>query len=646
MPKQSENISQSMAISHFRGPALVLAGPGSGKTFTITKRIQALITEYKVAPEHILVVTFTRAAAAEMKERFLASCAENCAWKNEKESISVGKAGFSYGRGVSFATFHACFYSILRRFYYPQQLSLLNEQEKRIQIREATKRYEREQWEINQDISGDKRFQSELSPEIEENLLQDLSRYKNSGVKMSAYEPLSADKGMLAYVWQALEQYKQIVHRIDFDDMALQCYLLFRNQPELVKKWQEKFEFILVDEFQDINELQYRVMKQLAGEKKNLFVVGDDDQSIYGFRGAKPEMMKRFLADFPGCERFQLEKNYRSSGNIVKAAGKVIAENQDRLVKKIEAVRDDGGLVRIREFGNRQEETEYLLQEFETLRESGDKTAENSILNDTAVIFRTNREMADFAGHLVKRGIPFSMKEAGCNMFDSAIARDIRTYLKFAQGKRYRNDFYRIMNRPLRYIPRDVVKDHTVNLERLLHDCERYYPGLVEEVEKMTEDIERMSTLQPYAAISYLRRGVGYDDYIRTLPDCEDKSELADRIQETARGFATLTEWEAYIEKYAETLAKAAKENGREEETGGIKLMTMHASKGLEYENVYVPHCNEGTMPHKKSAEKKELEEERRMFYVSMTRAKDNLCMTYVKDKQKTASRFLKPLLS
>lgn len=666
MPKQSENISQSMAISHFLGPALVLAGPGSGKTYTITKRIQTLITEYKVSPERILVVTFTRAAAAEMKERFLTECAE----KSGGENCAVGNSGVSYGgrsgmdgSRVSFATFHACFYSILRRAYYPQQLTLLNEQEKRIQIREALRRYEREQREINQDISGEKRFRSDLSPELEENLLQDLSRYKNSGLKMSAYEPLFADKGMLVYVWQALEQYKKTVHRIDFDDMALQCYLLFQNQPELLKKWQEKFEFILVDEFQDINELQYRVVRQLAGEKQNLFAVGDDDQSIYGFRGAKPEMMKRFLADFAGCKQLQLEKNYRSCGNIVRAAGSIIAENKNRLSKKIEAVREEGASVRIREFANRQEETEYLLQEFEKLRESGgreqaahnregaakrigNRTIGSRALNDTAVIFRTNREMADFAGHLVKKGIPFSMKETGRNMFDSAIARDIRTYLRFAQGERCRNDFYQIMNRPLRYIPRDVVKDHIVNLNRLQHDCERYYPGLVEEVEKLLEDIERMSTMQPYAAISYLRRGTGYDDYIRTLQDSEDKLELADRIQESARGYATLAEWESYIEEYAATLAAASRENAQEEEREGLKLMTIHASKGLEYKNVFLPHLNEGTIPHKKSAEGDELEEERRMLYVSMTRAKDSLCVTYVKDRQKTASRFLKPLLS
>lgn len=622
MPETSENKSQSMAIRHFRGPALILAGPGSGKTFTITKRIQYLIEQCSVEPGHILVVTFTRAAAAEMKERAFSMMGEACG-------------------AVNFGTFHACFYSILRRACYPTQLKLLEEQEKRIQVREAVRRYEREKQEWNQDTGNGKRqFQTELSPELEENLLQDLSRYKNSGQKMSKYEPLHADKGMLAYVWHALEQYKQKVHKIDFDDMALQCYMLFQNQPELLKKWQDKFQYILVDEFQDINELQYRVMKQLAGERKNLFVVGDDDQSIYGFRGAKPEMMQRMLKDFSGCRKLVLDRNYRSSGNILQAADCVIRENKNRLTKEVHAVRPAGMAVRIREFESRQEETAFLLQEFETDRQK---------LSETAVIFRTNREMADFAGYLVKHNLPFSMRETGHNMFDSAIARDIRTYLRFAQGERYRNDFYQIMNRPLRYIPRDVVKEHIVHLGRLLHDCERYYPGLVEEVEKLNEDMERMSTMQPYAAIVYLRRGVGYDDYIRSLPDAGDKLELADQIQESARGYVTLAEWEQYIGQYAAELAAASRDNHAaddlQRQKEGLQLMTMHASKGLEYEKVYLPHLNEGCIPHKRSVEGAELEEERRMLYVSMTRAKDELCMTYVKDKQKAASRFLAPLL-
>lgn len=618
MPELSENISQSKAISHFRGPALVLAGPGSGKTFTITRRIQYLIEKKQVRPDQILVVTFTRAAASEMKERFFKLCG-------------------SAGQGVSFGTFHACFYSILRRAYYPEKISLLNEKEKHLQVREALRRYEQGRQDQNQDAGPGRASAYSPSPEQEETVCQELSRYKSSGKKMAAYEPLSVEKAQLAYVWKSLEEYKQIVRKIDFDDMAVQCYLLFQKKPELLKRWQQKFSYILVDEFQDIDEMQYCVLKQLAGKERNLFVVGDDDQSIYGFRGANPRIMPRFLNDFPESARIVLEQNYRSSGNILKAAGRVIRENKERMEKQIRAVRTDGEAVRIREFESRTAETEFLLQELEEIRQSG-----VTAMNETAVIFRTNREMADFAGHLVKKELPFFMKESGHNLFETAIAKDIRTYLRFAQGERYRNDFYRIMNRPLRYIPRDIVTEHAVSLERLLHDCERYYPGLVEEMEKLTEDMERMRTLQPYAAISYLRRGVGYDEYIRTLPDAPDKLELADEIQESARGFSTLLEWETYIAEYAARMAEdSSKENG---ERDGIRLMTMHASKGLEYTNVYLPHLNEGSIPHRRSEQAEELEEERRMFYVSMTRAKDRLCMTYVKDKQKAASRFLEPL--
>ncbi len=620
MPELSENISQAKAINHFQGPALVLAGPGSGKTFVITKRIQALIEQHQVRPEDILVVTFTRAAASEMKERFL-------------------RMQGNSGAGVSFATFHACFYSILRRACYPMRLSLLGEQEKRIQVREGLRRYGMEQAEINQDTSRRRGEWSSPSPEKEEAVLQDLSRYKSSGLKMSAYEPLAASKGELTYVWQFLEQYKQTVQKIDFDDMALQCYNLFRQKPEVLAHWQEKFSYILVDEFQDIDELQYRVLKLLAGQKKNLFVVGDDDQSIYGFRGARPEIMKRFLTDFPDAARMVLEQNYRCSGNIVTAAGMVIGENKDRMEKQIQAVREAGESVRIREFENREAELDFLMQEFARICSQGEEA-----MAQTAVIFRTNREMAAFAGRMVKCKLPFWMKESGHNLFETALARDIRTYLQFAQGERYRNDFYRIMNRPLRYIPRDIVKDHVVNLSNLLHDCERYYPSLIEEVEKLVEDMERMRTLQPYAAIQYLRKGVGYDDYIRTLPDATDKLELAEQIKESARGFTTLTEWEGYMEEYAAKLSQNSEEQGREEKAG-IRLMTMHASKGLEYERVYLPHVNEGSVPNKRSTEPAELEEERRMFYVSMTRAKDSLCMTYRQDKQKGVSRFLEPLV-
>lgn len=630
----TENQPQSEAIRHFLGPALVLAGPGSGKTHTIVKRIEHLIRERGVAPSGILVVTFTRAAAGEMKARFTALMG-------------------AQGNGVRFGTFHAVFYAILRESCAPMPLRLLEEKEKREAVRAALRAYERRarppetlaaerrtpEARITEALAAEHRLPEACLPEAQtpedalQDMLRELTRYRQDGRRMADYEPLFTDKPRLRYVWQELEAYKRRAGRLDFDDMAIQCYALLKQKAGLRACWQAAFPFLLVDEFQDISAVQYQVVRLLAGERRNLFVVGDDDQSIYGFRGARPEILRRFTEDYPDCARIALETNYRSCKPIVEAASRVIAENRDRMPKRFRAVREEGGAVRVLTFPSEQEETAFLLRELEQAAPA----------SDTAVIFRTNRELSEFAGHLARRNVPFQMREEAKSPFAQPVAQDIRAYLALAGGGRRRADVYRILNRPERGLFRELFRETTVDFAAVRRVCMREAPELLPVLERLLLDLKRMGGLPPYGAISYLRRGCGYDAWLGTLPDAQERLRQAEALQESARGHRSVQAWEAWMAEQEACLRRAAAEGRKEKK--GVQLMTLHASKGLEYDCVYLPRLNEGTLPHKKSAETAGgLEEERRLLYVGMTRARNRLCLTCVQSDRQAASRFLAPL--
>ena len=302
------NPSQIRAIAHLSGPMMVLAGPGSGKTSVIVERTAYMINEGKISASSILVVTFSRAAAVEMKERFLK-------FVNRDRSE------------VTFGTFHGIFYGILKAAYNLNASNILSEEEKYSIIREMTEKF-------GQEMEQEGDFLEEIAKEI--------SVVKGNCISLEHYYASCCSDEVFREIYNGYKNALRTRRKLDFDDMILCCYELFSQRPDILKAWQKKFVYILVDEFQDINSLQYKILQMLAAPANNLFIVGDDDQSIYHFRGARPEIMLNFTRDYPGAETVLLDVNYRCSGNILKTAMNVINCNKKRFRKKLTTPNDVG----------------------------------------------------------------------------------------------------------------------------------------------------------------------------------------------------------------------------------------------------------------------------------------------------------------
>ena len=609
----SLNHAQTEAVAHNKGPCMVLAGPGSGKTLTIAKRIEYLIMKHKVRPEEILVITFTKYAAWEMKNRTRSICGPS-----------------SYA--VTFGTFHGIYYGILKWAYRLNQSNLLSDEEKYRILREILPGID---WDQEPEADEEKDYLQELAIEI--------GNVKNNCMDIEEYEPVKYTTEKFRKLYRTYEETKKKYRKIDFEDMLIQCRDLFMKRPDILKKWQEKFQYILVDEFQDVNQAQYDVVRMLAAPQDNLFVVGDDDQSVYGFRGAKPGIMMEFMKDYPKARQILLDVNYRSSGYIVKGALRVIGNNKIRFEKKIEAFRKPDETVHVQEVKDPVQEAEYVLERIREYREKGVSYTE------MAVLYRTNVDARAMSELMTDYQIPFVMKEHLNNIYEHFIALDMISYLRLSQGEYDRKYFLQIANRPNRYLTRESMKTGNVSYESL----RRYYRDkdwMVDRIDQLEWDMKMICDKTPYAAIQYIRKRMGYDEFLKEYAayrkiSSEDLFAVLEEIWQNSKGYGTIKEWFEHIESYGKMLKEQNKKNGEKE---GVNLMTMHAAKGLEFDTVFVIEANEGSCPYKKATTDEEIEEERRLFYVAMTRAKRKLVISYVKEKNGKdllPSRFVSELL-
>ncbi|MGI6000021.1 MAG: ATP-dependent helicase [Candidatus Merdisoma sp.] len=601
---------QQRAVTHRDGPMLVLAGPGSGKTLVLTWRVRYLTEVCRINPGEILVITFTRAAAREMKERYL-------------------RMTGSESTAVSFGTFHAVFFQILKLAYGYRSENILREEEKYRFLKDAV-------------------FRQKLEPDDEAELLSsissEISRVKNERPDLQAYKATSCDSKSFRAIFNEYDNRLRRSGKIDFDDMLGYCYELLKERPDILGAWQRKFRYILVDEFQDINQLQYDIVRMLAAPEDNLFIVGDDDQSIYRFRGAKPQIMLHFEEDYPAAKRVLLDTNYRCTGAIVEGAGRVIANNKERFPKDIRAQKDRGPAILTHLFKNQEEEYACVIDKIRLWREKGGS------YGDIAVLFRTNTQPRKLVEELIAEGIPFRMRDSLPNLYDHWIVRDIFTYLRMSKGSLKRSDFLQIMNRPKRYIGRECLESEEISWEALLtwYDDK---PWVCERIEKLQKDLKLAGRLSPSGALHYIRHIIGYEDYLKEYAEYrgrnpEELSAILDELAELAKGFSTLADWEAHISRVREELAKQARE--REQNKDSVSLSTMHSSKGLEYRIVFIIDANEGITPHRRVIFEEDMEEERRLFYVAMTRAKELLYIFSVKKlygKKAEISRFVEELL-
>ncbi|MBO7710262.1 MAG: ATP-dependent helicase, partial [Lachnospiraceae bacterium] len=346
--------SQEQAVCHGSGPALVLAGPGSGKTFVITRRVACLIHEKKADPAGILVVTFSRAAALTMRKRYLEL---------------AGNEGDDAGTPVVFGTFHSVFFQILKAAYHYTAASILKEEQRA---------------QILRDLIDGYRIEGNDRKELMENLSAEISRVKNEEMDLQYFYSSVTASDTFRSVFRSYQQALEAAGLIDFDDMLIYTKELLERRPDILQAWQKRFTHILVDEFQDINLLQYRIIRMLALPQNNLFVVGDDDQSIYRFRGAKPEIMLGFSDDYPDAVLIRLQENYRSGDEVIQAAMKVISANRSRYPKQIRGVRGYPGSVRVAGLKNVREESEFLIRQIRSAVKEG------MAYSDMAVLTRTN----------------------------------------------------------------------------------------------------------------------------------------------------------------------------------------------------------------------------------------------------------------
>ena len=575
--------SQREAVCCGPGPCEVIAGPGSGKTLVLTERILYLLEHFGIAPSRILVLTFSRSAAVEMKERFM-------------------KRTGGSRKGVLFGTFHSVFFYILKEST-SREYKLIGGAERDRLLTRLICRYYPDPFDRPSLEEADKMLRTGAPS----------GRAQDSGI-LRDYRTFLKENGF-----------------VDFDEMIDGCRKLLEEDERIRDRWSSRFAAILVDEFQDINREQYEILRLLSSGR-GLFVVGDDDQSIYGFRGSAPSIMARFITDYPGARRIFLSRNYRCSGCICRTASLLIRENRMRIPKEMTAAGPPGDKTVLRAFTDDSLEFSYLLGEMRKL------TGEE--LDNTAIIVRTNTHAAKIEKYLSGNGIPCSGQVNMSQSILSTAARDLEAYIILTEGMKRdmlpRNSFYRVMNRPQRFLLRSVAPAEFIRPSELCAMSEgtgEYGAGIRE----FMGDLRTLGTLDPGGFVRFLFNSVGYAEWVtENIGDREQAAFVLDAILHISASCKDLREIPSAILRSGSMNRKSG--------THGARIMTMHVSKGLEFDRVYLPALNEGVIPGRRCSEPSDFEEERRLLYVAMTRARSHLELLYTtgtRQNPRPPSRFL-----
>ena len=592
---------QVEAVTSSKKNILVVAAPGSGKTTVIINRVFYLIKEKNVNPDNIIVITFTKAAALNMKSRFL--------------SLAGGsKAPF-------FGTLHALFYKILRRAYGE------------INIIEAYDSFKI----INSTLV---KYLDEVNEDKVKEILNNISIFKSSFIKIEDFTP-SMDKDIFKECYKNYEEYKASKGLLDFDDLQIKCKLLFEKEPMLLQRYKRLFKYILVDEFQDCDGLQIELLKALT-EDNSLFAVGDEDQCIYSFRGSKPECMVNFFQHFKEGNKIYLSYNYRSAENIVELSKKIIINNKIRNSKDIISFRKDNKTILWKSAYNEGQQAEEIIDIIIK------QNSEEIHYKDNALLYRTNMESRSLIDGFIRKKIPFVILDKEYNFYEHFICKDLISYLKLSIDPFDRESFIRIINKPFRYISRsnlDIIKEY-----KYKEDCFYIFKNYCEAadfqmkvMDKLKSTIQSLNKMSLRSAIDYIIMDLGYIDYLREYCNkfklnIEELEEIMEEFKNSADGYNNIISFLAHIDVYKEEVSKNKSTSNRE----GVILSTIHGVKGMEFKNVYVINCNEDNIPHINSMEN--IEEERRLFYVAVTRAIDNLYLfstRSIRGKMKEKSRFI-----
>lgn len=608
------NKNQHIATNHNKGPMIVLSGPGSGKTTVITYRIKILIEKMNVLPRDILVITFTKAASEEMKNRF----------------YSINRNHYD----VTFGTFHSYFFKIIRSSYNYELNNILHDDEKSIIIKKIIKNFK-----VN--------FDNE--EEFLQNIINEISFFKNELIDPICFNSNYVDSQTFLNIFNEYENIKNISEKIDFDDMLIKCYELLKNDDNLRKFWSNRYKYILIDEFQDINKVQYECVKMLISDEQNIFVVGDDDQSIYGFRGSSPEFLLNFDEDFKDVKKVILDINYRSTEEIIRLCNNIISDNKNRYKKDIKGIgKSYKAPILLRSYD--------VVEEAKKIVEKVQKFKKDIPLEEMAIIYRTNLQARAIIEVLMDYNIDYQIKDKIPSIYDHFIAKDIISYLKLCISNIDNDSFFKIANKPKRYLNKAILldaiehcKDKTSAIEYLY--CHKdMKPWQIERINDLLFHITQMKNKTTYDAIKYILKNIGYEEYIEEYASFKKVSskglfEIANEILESSKGYDEVLDYISHVENVSFELENNFK---KKKDTSGIVLTTMHSSKGLEFEVVFVIGCIEGIIPHEKSKSLSDIEEERRLFYVALTRAKRLIYISILKTRYESISepsRFLKKLI-
>ena len=547
------NENQIKAVEHVDGPCMVLAGPGSGKTRVITYRIANMVVNKNIKPTSILAISFTKASSLEMKNRALSL----------SNDIRMNK--------VTYGTFHSVFFRILRYFENYNIESILDEKTKRVGLKNILKG-------LNIENADDDETIGQVINEISyvKNELMDKRDFKS--------EVLTNDEFIKVYNFY--EEYKEQMNKIDFDDMLIKTYELLKSNKAALERVRAVYRYILVDEFQDINKVQFEALKLIANPNNNIFVVGDEDQSIYGFRGSRPDFLLEFEEYFVNTKKVMLDINYRSKGEIIDIANRLIEKNKNRYEKVIKCGQGNGAKVNYISPEDSEEEAVYIAKDIKN------KIQEDfTEYTDFAVIYRTNIQSRALVDVFMDMRIPFVVKDSIVTIYDHWAAQDILSYLRIGVNPNSNKDWIRIINKPFRYISRDnlnLIKDEPDFINALINKCD-LHPKQVKTINDLDIDISYVKGLNPKNAISYIRTTLDYDRYI--LDYCANRKiktngliEILNELESSATNFKTIQEYLEHIERVKSELV----DNKNNKETDGVIFTSMHSAKGLEFKNVYV----------------------------------------------------------
>ncbi|MGG1396296.1 ATP-dependent helicase [Bacillus salipaludis] len=617
--------AQAAAVSETDGALLVLAGAGSGKTRVLTARTAFMLEVKKIDPRNIMLVTFTSKAASEMKSRLLSYP------QMKREAINKLVTG----------TFHSIFYRILmfhsRDKWTSDRLLKKDWQRDRI-LKDAGKEIELSEKEFAYDLA-----------------LQQIGFWKNSLLFPNDVRPLSEWEEKALFLYKKYEEYKEREQLFDFDDMLIGCYQLLSSTSELLEQYQNRFQYFLIDEFQDINKVQYELIKLLAGKHKNVCAVGDDDQAIYSFRGSDPSYLLEFEKDFPYAKVITLEENYRSSHEIVTAANQMIAANKIRRLKKMKAQYSAGMAPTLFFPIDEEEEATMIVTDLQ------EKIAKGANPSDFAILYRTNAGARAVFERLASSNLPFRIEQDVEAFYDRRIVRSILSFLRLSLNEDDQSALSDVL--PFLFLKQSVLRD--LKAMSILQDCSNlealsyYKPAHAFQEKKLKKAVTSIRTLKqlaPLTAIEMIEKDIGFLDFLKKRGNesnmLEKGSDDIKDLKVAAKNFSTI---EALL-AHAEHMSAMNKEikNLSKHFTEAITLSTIHRAKGLEYQTVYVLSAVDGSLPHDfalesyRNGDYSALEEERRLFYVAMTRAKEQLYISVPNNrrgKKANRSRFLAPLI-